>query len=90
MTWHCTELQYLPLGSHLSLPTVQEHAPQMINEVDSSESQAIEDEIAELERKLQNAKISLNAGRSNGTLTPPPKVLGSDGTRRKTPHLKPF
>ena len=54
----------------------QEHAPPMSNKVDSSESQAIEDEIATLERKLQDAKGRLNAGRSNGTaiLDQPSKV----------------
>jgi hypothetical protein len=60
------------------------YASPMNNKVDSSESQAIEDEIADLERKLQNAKGRLNAGRINGTtlLTPLAKLLHSDGTRR--------
>jgi hypothetical protein len=55
----------------------------MSNKVDSSESQAIEDDIAELERKLQDAKSRLNAGRSNkkAILTPPPNILQSDGMK---------
>lgn len=53
----------------------------MNSKVDSSESQAIKDEIAELELKLQDANRRLNAGRSNGAAfsTPPFKVLSSEG-----------
>lgn len=59
----------------------------MNNKVDSSESQAIKDEIAELERKLQQAKGRLNASRSNATaiLTPPAKLMQSDGMNGNSP-----
>jgi hypothetical protein len=52
----------------------------MSDKVDSSEPQVIEDEIAELERKLQDAKGRLNACRNNGiAITSPPKLLLSNG-----------
>ena len=63
------------------------NASPMNSVVDSSESQTLEDEIAELERKLQDAKGRFNALRSNGTIIsiPPAKLLQSDGRTRK--HL---
>ncbi|KAH8798947.1 hypothetical protein F5882DRAFT_186638 [Hyaloscypha sp. PMI_1271] len=48
--------------------------------VDSSQSQAIEDEIVELEERLEKAKARLNKAQANqGPSTPPAKILRSDG-----------
>ena len=50
------------------------------NKVDSSKSQAIHDEIAELERRLEAAKAQLNGNLSHQeALSNPAKVLRSDG-----------
>ncbi|KAG0648366.1 putative urease accessory [Hyphodiscus hymeniophilus] len=59
----------------------------MNHKVDSSESQILEDEIVELERKLQDAKSRLKA-RSNGTAisAPPAKVLQSNGPLAPSSH----
>lgn len=55
----------------------------MSKPADSAQSQAIHDEIAELERRLENAKARLNQGQFNqGALsTPPPKIQSSDGKK---------
>jgi urease accessory protein len=48
--------------------------------VDSSQSQAIQDEIAELEERLEKAKTRLNRAQANqGLQTPPPETPRSDG-----------
>ena len=61
----------------------------MNHKIDPSESQAVEDEIAELERKLQLAKTRLNASHGNevAILTKPANLLKSDGMGRKPSFL---
>ena len=53
----------------------------MNDKVDSLESQAIQDEIAELERRLQQAKVRLNGHQIQKEVTPnpPSKLLRGDG-----------
>jgi hypothetical protein len=52
----------------------------MNSDVDSSQSQAVRDEIADLERRLEDAKTRLNGkpGHQNG-ISSVPKVLQNDG-----------
>jgi len=51
---------------------------------DSAQSQTIEDEIAELERRLDDLKSRLNQGQ--GLPTPPPKAESSDGPLTTSTH----
>jgi len=63
-------------------PSSQDAFP-MSDRVDSSKPQAIRDEIAELERRLHDAKYRLieSLSREQPTSIPPAKVLRSNGTR---------
>jgi hypothetical protein len=53
----------------------------MNGKADSSQSQPIHDEIAELERRLEDAKDRLSAGRNvqDAITGPPARVLRSNG-----------
>jgi hypothetical protein len=59
----------------------------MNNKVDSLESQAIEHEIAGLERKLQEAKGRLNASRNATALWSPPDKLRQSNGMNGSPSL---
>jgi hypothetical protein len=53
----------------------------MSSKGDSSQSQTIEYEIEDLERRLREAKARFSSSSSNGEVIspPPPKILPSDG-----------
>lgn len=56
----------------------------MTSKDDSLQSQAIHDEIKELEDRLKDAKDRLKANSSNKLITPPSKLLESNGNTKFT------
>jgi hypothetical protein len=61
----------------------QDHVLSMTEKVDSSQSQATQDEIADLERRLRDAKARLNGSATLQTTPSPSKVLNSGGTKKQ-------
>ena len=78
---YCRGVRLFSTSEDPHRPSTWFHASPMNNKVDSSESHAIENEITELEKQLQEAKGRLNGRRSNGAAisSPPARLLQSDG-----------